>query len=205
MSEEILEFIGPIQRKICRGCRSPVLLDGFNASKTGAGGKDARCKQCTRKHCNDWYASDSPKAIASVKKQRARCATEKETRLKRRQDRPVRCLFNSAKQRAGRKNLSFTITPEDIVIPEFCPVLGTRLVREVDGVKKKQFATGDTSPSIDRIDSSRGYEPDNIAVISWRANTLKNNGTLEEFERLIEWLKTLNLPQAQQDRSQQAA
>jgi hypothetical protein len=36
------------------------------------------------------------------------------------------------------------------------------------------------SPSIDRIDSSRGYSPDNCRIISHRANMLKSNATDDE-------------------------
>ena len=83
-------------------------------------------------------------------------------------------LWSRAKYRAKQKGLDFTITKEDIVIPDTCPLLGTPMV----------------SPSLDRIDSSKGYTPDNVWVISNRANTLKNNATLMELKTLLEnWEK----------------
>lgn len=30
---------------------------------------------------------------------------------------------------------------------------------------------------------------DNVQVMSWRANNLKSDGSLEEFEQLVEYLK----------------
>jgi hypothetical protein len=39
------------------------------------------------------------------------------------------------------------------------------------------------------MDSSVGYVPGNVNIISFRANTLKNNGTLEEFKKLIKWME----------------
>lgn len=78
--------------------------------------------------------------------------------------------------------MDFTITPDDITIPKCCPVLGTPFARA--GSKAIY-----TSPSLDRFDSSKGYTPDNIEVISWRANTLKRNGTVEEFEQLAAWMR----------------
>ena len=39
----------------------------------------------------------------------------------------------------------------------------------------------DNSPSLDRIDSSKGYTPDNVWVISRRANIIKHDATLEEL------------------------
>ena len=45
------------------------------------------------------------------------------------------------------------------------------------------------SPTLDKTIPALGYVPGNIAVISWRANRLKNNGTLEELEALVEWMR----------------
>jgi hypothetical protein len=49
------------------------------------------------------------------------------------------------------------------------------------------------APTIDRIDNNRGYEPGNIAVISLRANVLKSNGTVPEFEKVVEYMKSHGL------------
>jgi hypothetical protein len=43
------------------------------------------------------------------------------------------------------------------------------------------------SPSLDRIDPSRGYIPGNVQVISNRANLLKRDGTLREIVLLGRW------------------
>jgi hypothetical protein len=67
------------------------------------------------------------------------------------------------------------ITKEDIVIPDTCPLLGTPM----------------ESPSLDRIDSTKGYVKGNVWVISNRANTLKNDATLTELKTLVENLQRL--------------
>lgn len=88
-------------------------------------------------------------------------------------------LFRGAKTRAKEYGYEFTIKLEDIKIPEFCPLLGFRLIR---GRNKLQF----DSPSLDRIDSKKGYSPDNIWVISFKANTIKSDCSLEEMKILVE-------------------
>jgi hypothetical protein len=94
-------------------------------------------------------------------------------------------LWEKAKARAMERGLDFTVTVEDIAALwcSHCPLLRVQMSMS-DGDR-------DTSPSLDRIDSSRGYTPDNIWVISTRANRIKNNATLEEFETIARNWKRL--------------
>ena len=96
--------------------------------------------------------------------------------------RPERELLVNAKDRALRNGWSCTITLADISVPDRCPVLGIPL-RIGEGKR------GPGSPTLDRIDNSRGYDPGNVAVISWRANNIKSDATLEELESLVSWLQ----------------
>ena len=82
-------------------------------------------------------------------------------------------MWSRAKYRAKQKGLDFNITKEDIVIPDTCPLLGIPM----------------ESPSLDRIDSTKGYTKGNVWVISNRANTLKNDATLSELKLLVERLE----------------
>lgn len=92
-------------------------------------------------------------------------------------------LLQSARSRAAKKNLDFTIELADITIPTTCPVLGISLSRKGAGAVKEN------SPSIDRIDPAKGYVKGNIAIMSWRANMLKNNMTVEEARLLLAYLE----------------
>ncbi len=82
-------------------------------------------------------------------------------------------IWSRAKSRAKKKGLPFTITVDDIVIPDVCPVLGIPI----------------DCPSIDQHRPAEGYTPENVVIMSNRANVLKNNGTLREFELLVKYLK----------------
>ena len=97
---------------------------------------------------------------------------------------PDKRLLCRAKKRAKDFGLEFSITLDDIKIPEFCPVFGTKLVNN------EGYANRHNSMSLDRIDSSKGYTPDNICVISNRANSLKGNATIEDLEKLIAYMKS---------------
>ena len=89
---------------------------------------------------------------------------------------PERYLVNNARQRARMNRLSFSITEADIQIPKHCPWLGIRLT-DVCAARVRS----DSSPSLDRVDSTRGYVPGNIEVISWRANRIKCDATIDEL------------------------
>ena len=78
---------------------------------------------------------------------------------------------------------------EKIQIPENCPMLGIKL--NYDGVESQGWSRTDSSPSVDRIDSNKGYTLDNIHVISWRANRIKNDSTPEELEKIAAYMKQL--------------
>jgi len=91
-------------------------------------------------------------------------------------------MYRRAKHRAKKKGMPFTITPEDIKLPARCVVLGIRLCYTNDTMRYN-------SPSLDRIDNSRGYEPSNIWVISARANGLKLDATVEELKLLFKWMR----------------
>jgi len=93
-------------------------------------------------------------------------------------------MFHNAKRRAQLKGVQFDLTSADVVIPEICPVLGIKLTPGV-----RNFV--DSSPSLDRLKPHRGYVPGNVRVISWRANRIKNDSTLEELEQIVRYLKNV--------------
>jgi hypothetical protein len=83
-------------------------------------------------------------------------------------------MLSNSRQRAKKAGLEHTITISDIIIPDYCPVLGTKL--DIGDRKKHGNA-----PSIDRIDNSKGYTKENIMIVSNRLNMLKNDATLDEL------------------------
>jgi hypothetical protein len=100
-------------------------------------------------------------------------------------DNPTKGLLKLAKQRCKKSGVVCTITEADITIPEFCPILGVKL----------EFGDMDTrnnSPSLDRIRPELGYIAGNVAVVSYRANRIKNEGSADEHRRIAEWMDAQN-------------
>jgi len=99
---------------------------------------------------------------------------------------PEKAMLGRAKARAKRKGIEFNISLEDISIPTHCPVLKIPLARANGKMH-------DNSPSLDRIDCTKGYVRGNIIVISWRANMIKSVGRPDELIKIgnffhhLEW------------------
>jgi hypothetical protein len=93
-------------------------------------------------------------------------------------------IWSRAKRGAKIRGLPFTIEVSDIHIPAVCPLLGI-------AIERKGTVRTDNSPSIDRIDSSLGYVKGNVWIVSWRANNIKTDATLEELELLVAGLKNV--------------
>lgn len=93
---------------------------------------------------------------------------------------PEHYLWMKAKRRAKKAGLPFDIEPSDIRIPSHCPALGI----PIEILSKHP----DYSATLDRIINERGYVKGNVAVISRRANRIKNSATVQELTRITRWL-----------------
>jgi len=93
-------------------------------------------------------------------------------------------MLHSAKIRAQKKNLPFNLELDDIVIPDVCPVLGIPLKT---GTRKDHW----DAPTLDRIFLDKGYVKGNVVVISWRANFIRGNATLDELEKVLAYSKEI--------------
>lgn len=89
-------------------------------------------------------------------------------------------IYNRLKNSAKKRGIPFDLSLgdlEELSIPLTCPILNIPLA----------FNTGraqDNSVSYDRKDSTKGYTKDNLVVISWKANRLKNNASEEELRKI---------------------
>jgi len=75
------------------------------------------------------------------------------------------------------------------VLPTKCPILNIDL-------KYSSSSPGDplwqNSISLDRIDSNLGYVIGNVQIISFRANTIKNNASVEEIFNLFKYCNDID-------------
>lgn len=95
--------------------------------------------------------------------------------LEQRKKNPLRTMISNTKSSAKKRNIFFNLTEEDLIIPEYCKYLEIKLtINAGQGIL-------DSAATIDRIDNNKGYTKDNIQIISHKANTIKNNLSINEL------------------------
>lgn len=99
--------------------------------------------------------------IETPPKQQPKAKSEKQR--KDRQNRMSHRLHDLIRKRKEvlTGEVDFTITPKDIFVPKLCPISNVRLK---PGPQKSP-----NSPTIVRLDMTKGWVPDNVRVMSWAA------------------------------------
>jgi hypothetical protein len=124
----------------------------------------------------DYYLKNREKRLAYEKQRRKENPGARPHQALWNKANPCRYLLNNARSRASHAGLEFSITIEDITIPDVCPYLQVP-IKLILGEGKQDF-----NISLDRIDSTKGYIKGNVQVISKKANTMKSNATKEELD-----------------------
>lgn len=152
--------------KQCSTCRLIKSTSEFHNNKSSKDKLAGSCKVCATQRANKWV-KDNLDVVVSRKRER-RSDVRKS-------------LLENAQSRAASQNLPLNITIDDIEVPEVCPILGVRLT-------KAKGKAGPNSPSLDRIVPDKGYVIGNVQVISYKANAMKNNASIQELLLFAQWV-----------------
>ena len=149
--------------KVCTKCNEHKSLSDFSKKRDTKDGLRGYCKPCAKVYQN---------SMCSFKR-----------------------WFSNRKGQAKLKGKESTIEPKDIPgvkieqsmegieYPKVCPVLGIELDWNV-----KINGGQDNSPSLDRIDSTKGYIPGNVMMMSKLANGMKQNATSEQLVNFSKYM-----------------
>lgn len=96
---------------------------------------------------------------------------------------PKQVMLNSARHRAVKQRVPFSLEACDFDIPNCCPVLGIPLERSPTQGGRN------ASPSLDRRKPELGYIAGNVQVISLLANRIKSNATADQVAMVAAWMR----------------
>jgi hypothetical protein len=144
------------EKKRCRECLNILDFDKFHKHRQCLFGINTVCKECRLPKSKRNYSLKTNEHL----------------------------LFDGAKSRAKSKRLNFSLEIKDILIPDFCPVLGIPLSKGVG-------SSTDNTPTLDRIIPELGYTKENVVVISNKANRIKSNGNYQEIYKVARWLESI--------------
>lgn len=102
-------------------------------------------------------------------------------------EKPECFVLHNIKTRAKKNGVPFDLVAEDLLAPEFCPVLGMRLERS----SNPNGGVTDCAPTVDRLIPELGYVRDNIIIVSHKANRIKNDSTIEELEAVARFYRNI--------------
>jgi hypothetical protein len=165
------------------------------------------CKGCdvslvkgTEKKGYNWYASNSENRMYICNK----CFKLNKNKLKTKQRkekqvgdaRHLNDMREGARNRARKSNVPYNLTVKDLreIITDKCPILGTKFELNKVGQawgKGKDKNNWQTSPSLDRIVPEKGYVKDNIIIVSLMANSIKNQATPDQIQKVATFYKKL--------------
>lgn len=126
----------------------------------------------------EWRKNNKERVKAQSKAYREEA---KDERQKWRDDNKDKLYFLSLKSRAKKKGLDFNLDEQDVLGVTSCPVLGFPLVRSVG---KPSW----NSPSLDRIDNTKGYIKGNVQIMSYLANSMKRDANDEQLIAFANWV-----------------
>ena len=138
-----------------------------------------KCSGCLRIE-KAKYAKSIPKDVVLSRSNKFRKKLRKENPKLHK----AREMYSSARKRSIKKGMDFDLTSDFVykLCVDKCPIFKKELIYG-SGSRDKY------APSLDRVDSSKGYTQDNVWVISYLSNLMKNNATSEELKQFSNYYK----------------
>ncbi len=181
----------------CIKCGETKRKDLFVKNKTCKDGVANTCKKCRNHYSKLWKQANS---IEINERNRVKYAETNGAEVKKRDEarkknKPFRfrcqVLRGGMRDRAKLKSITFD---SDFFTVEH---LMERLTKnpnceccdkKLDLGYKDNKRFNDDSPSMDRVDSSKGYTKNNVAILCWRCNKHKQDSTSNELRVIADFM-----------------
>lgn len=171
----------------CSSCKQQKPETEFPKNGKSATGYSCHCKACKKARYGhqfkSYYAENRSRLNANTRAWRE----------KKRAEDPIEFWVHNnlvaVKGRAKRNGLDFDLDVDFLksIAVSHCPLLDLELIY---GLKKDaEFTDRGRGASLDRKDPKLGYTKDNVWIISYRANSIKQDATVQELEQVVERLR----------------
>lgn len=165
----------------CRTCRRLLEPAQFWRQPNKRNGLQSECKTCMKGRTTAYHRTH---------RDELRPRNNAVITARRRRD-PLKAFMASIRNRAKVRGLPCTITEDDLVFPERCPILGIPLSFGLGMGAGHGLAFRDSRYSADRIDNSKGYVPGNVVIVSYRANRIKSDASAQELTAVARFYERL--------------
>jgi hypothetical protein len=157
MPDFAASLVDVVLTKQCTVCSEKLPVTDFYKRAKASDGIQSYCKKCANKRA-EVYSKANPVMRQTIN------------------------MLCKARERAREKHLEFNIDNEYVrsLVITHCPILGIPLEWSRNRGNGKLSLAG--SPSLDRIDPTKGYVKGNVWIISHRANRIKSDATHEELK-----------------------
>ena len=159
--------------KTCTKCHTEKTLDRFSKKKISKDGLNTKCRDCVNDYYKESYKKDPTADNAKSKRwnernKEARNKYFKEYRVQNQETCIRGRILTGSRHRSVKKNLPFDLTKEWLTAKlesGKCERTGITFVYEGHSA---------FNPSVDRIDSAKGYTQDNCQIVCKMYNLAKN-------------------------------
>ena len=185
--------------KKCNKCKKYKFLEQFIKNKHCKEGVAGTCKKCHNKYIKRWKRKNYKRL---AEKRRKRYVETEGLEVKQRQERrkqlfPLRtrcqmlrngmcCRAKSKKIKFDDKFFTVNYLIKRLTNNPNCECCHKKL--DIGFKKDKKF--NDNSPSMDRVNSSKGYTKNNVAILCWRCNKHKQDATSKELRQIANFMDT---------------
>lgn len=186
--------------KKCKKCNQEKDLEEFIKDKRLKDGRGNVCKDCQNKYSREYRRGN----ISYLKKRREHYEEVYKYKIKENginffKNNPLkyRCsiLRRSMLDRVRNKHYAcdfdyFSVSNlmKRIAENPYCECCGKLL----DLDYKEDSKANDYSPSLDRVDSNKGYTKDNVAILCWNCNRKKQDSTSDELRIIADFIDRWN-------------
>lgn len=164
--------------KICNKCNTSKNVTEFGKHKRSGDGLQTWCKLCTNNYFNEWRKINKEKSSKVERKSFTKFYSTVHGRAVH--------MHNNAKNRARRNGVQFSLDIEwieNILSEGICQVTGIPFVYQINN--GKGHANNSFSPSLDRINQSGDYSPDNCQIVCWIYNRAKGAFPIDDLYTMI--------------------